>query len=372
LRYRAPFVNLPAHWEALKDEILPVLEDVLSRGQLIMREELSEFENELASFCGARFAVGLNSCTDGMMLALKAAGIGPGDEVITVAHTFVATLAAIVHNGAKPVLVDVSLDDHLMQVEAVQRAITPRTRAVIPVHLNGRLCQMEALTELCNVHGLTMIEDAAQALGASLNKGNAGTFGLAGSFSLYPMKMLGAFGDGGALVTDDEEIYRQVCFLRDHGQDRAAGEVVRYGFNSRLDNVQAAVLSIKLKHLPEWIDRRRALASRYEGGLTNVPEIVTPAVTETGSQRFDVFQNYVIRTELRDELAKHLEEQQVETLVSWPVPLHHNRALGLQGFHLPNTEELSRTVLSLPMNPDVTDQGADYTIDAIRSFFGRG
>ncbi|HEX2240670.1 MAG TPA: DegT/DnrJ/EryC1/StrS family aminotransferase [Actinomycetota bacterium] len=369
MSYRSPFVDLPTHWQNLRDELLPVIEDVLGRGQVIMRDELARFEEEIAAFCGTRFAIGLNSCTDGMFLALKAAGVGDGHEVITVGHTFVATIAAIVHNGARPVLVDVNLDDHLMDVGALERALTPRTKAIIPVHLNGRICDMDRLVSLADEHGLVIVEDAAQALGATYRGSKAGSFGAAGCFSLYPMKLLGAYGDGGALVTDDEELYKRIRMYRDHGQNRTTGEVWDYGFNSRLDNVQAAILSVKLRHLPEWLERRRELAARYKQGLSELPEIVLPLGIGEDAERYDVFQNFVIRAPERDSLAKHLEENGVETLISWPVPTHHHSNLGLSQFDLPNTEELSRSVLSLPMNAEVTDEQVDYTVSQIKSFY---
>lgn len=367
--YRSPFVDLPTHWASLRDELLPAIESVLSRGQVILREELKRFEEEAAAFCGTRFAVGLNSCTDGMFLALNAAGVRRGDEVITVGHTFVATVAAIVHNGAKPVLVDVNLDDHLMDTALVKQAITARTKAVIPVHLNGRLCGMDRLMRLAREHGLVVVEDAAQALGASLDGRRAGSFGLAGAFSLYPMKLLGAFGDGGILVTNDESVYQRVRLLRDHGQDRGTGEVLMFGFNSRLDNLQATILSLKLRHLPAWIERRRRLAGIYEAGLADLAEIAFPPGPGSDPRRFDVYQNYVIRTPERDQLAKHLDQRGVEVLISWPTPMHHHRKLGLGKFRLPVTEELSRTVLSLPMNPEVTDEQAHYTLECVREFY---
>lgn len=367
--YRSPFVDLPTHWERLRDELLPVIDDVISRGQLIMRDELERFESATAAYCDSRFAVGLNSCTDGMIIALRAAGVGPGDEVITVAHTFVATVAAIVHNGATPILVDVTPEDQLMDPAAVAAAITPKTKAIIPVHLNGRVCDMDRLLPLAEEHGLVIVEDAAQALGATFNGKKAGSFGIAGSFSLYPMKLLGAFGDGGVLTTDDEEMNSTVRMLRDHGQNRATGEVLAYGYNSRLDNLQAAILEVKLRHFEDWVERRRELAALYDEGLADIDEVTTPPRQNEDPRRRDVYQNYVIRAERRDELAKHLAESEVEVLVSWPVPMHHHSKLGLSGFSLPNTEEISRTVLSLPMNTEVTDDQAEYTIDRVRSFY---
>lgn len=334
-----------------------------------MRDELERFEQQIAEYCGTRYAVGLNSCTDGMLIALRAAGVRPGDEVITVAHTFVATVAAIVHNGATPVLVDIRVEDQLIDVDAVEAAISPQTKAIIPVHLNGRVCDMDRLQTLADRHSLVIVEDAAQALGATFDGKKAGSFGLAGSFSLYPMKLLGAYGDGGILVTDDETMNREARMLRDHGQNRTTGEVVAYGYNSRLDNLQAAILEVKLRHFPSWVEHRRRIAARYDEGLADVDSVQTPPASASDQRRHDVYQNYVIRAERRDELVKHLLENAVEVLVSWPVPMHHHVNLGLGSFQLPNTEEVSRSVLSLPMNAEVTDDQAAYTIDRVRDFY---
>jgi dTDP-4-amino-4,6-dideoxygalactose transaminase len=367
--YRVPFVDLPTHYARLEPELLPVIQDTLRRGDVILREQLRAFEKNLAAFVGTTCAVGVNSGFDAIHLSVRAAGIGPGDEVITVAHTFVATVAAIVHVGATPVLVDVG-EDFNMDLEAFEGAITPRTRALIPVHLNGRLCDMERLMRVAQAHGLAVIEDAAQALGATLNGQKAGSFGLTGCFSLYPFKMLGAFGDGGIVTTNDLEIAQKISWLRDHGQDRVAREYRCFGFNCRLDNLQAALLDVKLRHLPAWIERRRAIARMYHDGLSRIPQLRLPHFSD--SRFYDVYQNYVIRAEQRDELAAHLEDSGVETLISWRRPLHHHEALGLSHLRLPETERIGREVLSLPMNTELTDEQVACVIESVWSFYKRG
>jgi dTDP-4-amino-4,6-dideoxygalactose transaminase len=289
--------------------------------------------------------------------------------VITVAHTFVATISAIVHSGATPVLVDVRPDFN-MDMDALERAITPRTKAVIPVHLNGRVCDMDRLNALAEKHGFVIIEDAAQSIGATFGKKRAGAFGIAGCFSFYPFKMLGAFGDAGALTTDDPNIAKTATYLRYNGEDRATGEYHHHGFTALLDNVQAAVLDVKLRYLPEWIAHRRHIADLYRKGLTGVGDVRLPHFEEGDKQR-DVFQNYVIRTGRREELRTWLRDEGVETLVSWPKPVWHHLALRLGEHTMPETEAICREVISLPMSAETTEEEVAIVVDAIKRFFAR-
>ena len=366
--YNVPFVNYPEHYRRIWDEVMETIEGALSNGDLILRGQLRQFEENIASFVGVKYAVGLNSGTDALLLSLKAAGVGPGDEVITVAHTFVATVSAIVYCGAKPILVDIG-DDMNMDVEQVEQVITPRTKAIIPVHLNGRMCDMEKLMTIANEHDLLVVEDAAQALGATFDGKKAGAFGLTGCFSFYPAKMLGAAGDGGIAVTNDEEIAEKIRLLRDHGYQRSTGEMLCYGYNSRLDNVQAAILDVKLRHLPEWIERRRDIVSLYHQGLSDLQELKVPPPPRSDNRFFDVYQNYVIRAKERDKLVAYLEESGIEILISWPKPMHHHDALGLGHFQLPKTEQISNEVLSLPMYPELGDEQVGSVIEAIHKFY---
>ena len=368
--YKVPFVNYPEHYRRIWDEVMESIEEVLSKGDLILRDQLRQFEENLASFVGVKYAVGVNSGTDALYLSLKAGGVGPGGEVITVAHTFVATVSVIAQCGAKPILVDVGGDMN-MDVEQVEQVITPRTKAIIPVYLNGRMCDMEKLMEIANEHDLLIIEDAAQALGATFDGKKAGSFGLTGCFSFYPAKMMGAAGDGGIAVTNDEEIAEEIRLLRDHGYQRSTGDILYYGYNSRLDNLQAAILDVKLRHLPEWIKRRRELASLYHQGLSDLQELKLPPLPLSNDRFFDVYQNYVIRAKERDRLVAHLEESCIEILISWSKPMHHHEALGLMHFHLPKTEEISNEVLSLSMYPELSDGDVGVVVDAIRKFYER-
>jgi dTDP-4-amino-4,6-dideoxygalactose transaminase len=366
--YKVPFVNYPEHYRRIWDEVMEAIKGALSKGDLILRAQLRQFEENIASFVGVKYAVGVNSGTDALLLSLKAAGVGPGDEVITVAHTFVATVSAIVYCGAKPILVDIG-EDMNMDVEQVEQVITPQTKAIIPVHLNGRMCDMEKLMTITHEHDLLVVEDAAQALGATFDGKKAGAFGLTGCFSFYPAKMLGAAGDGGIAVTNDEEIAEKIRLLRDHGYQRSTGEMLCYGYNSRLDNVQAAILDVKLRHLPEWIDRRRELANLYHLGLSDLSELKLQPPPRSNDRFFDVYQNYVIQAKERDRLVAHLEEYDIEILISWPKPMHHHDALGLGHFHLPKTEQISNEVLSLPMYPELSDEQVDIVIGALHKFY---
>ena len=366
MTYRVPFVDPRGHYRRLKDEIDFAISDTLARGDLVLRQQLRDFEQNLAKFVGVKYAVGVNSCYHALHFSLLAAGVGAGDEVITVGHTFVATVSAIVHTGATPVLVEVR-DDYNMDPAAVEAAVMPRTKAIISVHLNGRVCEMDPLRAIAGRHGLIIVEDAAQALGARYKGQMAGSFGLTGCFSFYPFKALGGMGDGGAVTTDDPNIARIVTLLRFNGEDRETGEYHYHGYTALLDNVQAAVLDVKLRHLPAWIRHRRRIAELYRDGLVKIDGLSLPHFDETS--HFDSFQNYVVRTAERDRLRAYLTEQGVETLVHWPRPMWAHEGLGLEVGPLPETERVCRQVLSLPMSAETTDEHVAITVEAIREFF---
>ncbi len=368
MSWKVKYIDYPTQYQRMKDEILRVIDETLAAGDVMLRGQLRDFESHLADFVGTRYAVGVGNCTDALRLALHAAGVGVGDEVITVSHTMVATVAAIHHNGATPVLVDIG-DDHNMDPEAVEKAVTPRTKAIIPVHLNGRLCNMERLMAIAKRHNLLLIEDAAQALGASFEGVRAGAFGIAGCFSFYPAKLLGAYGDGGAVVTNSEEMAEKIRLLRDHGRT-ADGDVAFWAFNSRLDNVHAAILDLKLKYVPGWIERRREIARIYHERLCDLPQVALPPPPQVDDAYFDVFQNYEIEVENRDHLRAYLHERGVETLVPWGGKgVHQFKFLGLNGFRLPRTERMFQRVLMLPMHCELTDDQVVYVAECIRSFY---
>jgi dTDP-4-amino-4,6-dideoxygalactose transaminase len=347
---------------------MDVIHKTLSQGDLMLRQQLEDFEENLAHFVGTKYAVGLSNCTDAMHLTLRAAGIGPGDEVITVSHTFVATAAVIHHAGAIPVLVDIG-NDHNMNVELVEAAITNRTKAVMPVHLNGRVCNMKKLMAIANKHNLFVIEDAAQVLGGSFEGTKGGAFGLAGCFSFYPAKLLGAYGDSGAVLTNSKEIAGKIKLLRNHGRTED-GNVAGWSFNCRMDNLQAAILDLKLQHVPMWIDRRREIAQIYNDQLSDMPQLQLPPPPTAYGPYFDVFQNYEIEAEDRDVLVAHLKKWGVETMISWGGKgVHQFNELGLNRYHLPQTERIFRRVLMLPMYPELTNEQVEYVVEGVRKFY---
>lgn len=364
--YKVRFVNPQEHYRRLKPEIDHALTDTLAKGDLILRQQLRDFETNFAAFVGVKHAVGLNSGYHALHFSLLAAGAGPGDEVITAGHTFLATVSAIVHVGATAVLADIGTD-HELDLDDVERKITERTRVLLPVHLNGRLCDMDRIGMLAERYNLKVIEDACQALGATFKGTMAGAFGLSGCFSFYPFKALGALGDGGAITTNDPAVAQMARRLRYNGEDRETGEYHYHGYTALLDNIHAAVLDVKLRHFSSWVEHRRNIAQRYRRGLEGVGDIALPHFDE--SHQRDSFQNYVIRTAHRDQLREHLKTNGVETLMHWARPFWRHAALGMADPNLPETERLCREVISLPMSAETSDQDVDVTVEVIRGFF---
>ena len=365
--YKVPFIDVPKHYSQYREIILSTIDRVLRRGNLILRNELSDFEAKFATLIGSQYAVGVGSGTDALHLALRAIGFSVGDEIVTVSHTCIATVAAIVNAGATPVLVDVG-PDYNIDPDRIEEAITPRTRAIVPVHLNGRACNMQRLMEIARRYNLIVVEDAAQGLGARFDGSPVGSFGLAGCFSLYPFKMLGALGDGGIVVTNDAQIAQRLRQLRDLGEDRITGELLHFGFNSRLDNLQAALVDWKLAYLPGWIQRRRQVAQMYKAGFAGIPGLQLPHFPD--ERYFDVFLNYCITSSQRDELVTFLRSEGVEALtpISIVKPIHRHPALGLERFNLPNTERIAREFIYLPTTPELDDIQIDHVVDVVRRF----
>ena len=365
-----PLVDLKAQYQGIRDEVRAAIDGVLDSMQLTIGPNVRAFEQEFAKYCGTKHAVGVGSGTDALMLAIKALGIAAGDEVITVSFTFFATVEAILYAGATPVLVDV--DERTMNIDlaAVERAITPRTKAIIPVHLYGRSVDMEPLLALARRHDLAVIEDTAQAHGALLDDGKrrAGSAGELGCFSFYCSKNLGAYGEGGAVTTGDDALAETLRSLREHGQrERYLHPLV--GYNARLDEIQAAILRIKLRRLSEWNDRRRAHARRYNELLagSGVKRPQLPA-----GERHVVYA-YVIRVPdgKRNALRARLGERGIGTQIHYPVPVHlqeATRSLGYRKGDLPVTERLAAEVLSIPMYAELTDAQQEHVAASIREF----
>lgn len=363
-----PFFNYPYVFTSQEEAFTAIFRDVGRRGAFIAQQDLRDFEQHLAAHTGARYALGFSNATDGLHIALRAAGIGPGDEVIFCSHTMVATAAAIHFAGATPVPVECG-PDHLMDPAAAAAAITSRTRAIMPTQLNGRTCNMDALQAIADRHGLLIIEDAAQALGSKFKGKQAGTFGVAGAISFYPAKNLGCLGDGGAVLTNDDDMRRTMFLLRDHGRDES-GEVVMWGLNTRLDNLQAAFLDYKLARYEEEIAHRRRLAALYQQRLGDVAELVLPPAPDSDPDHFDVFQNYEIEAERRDDLKAYLKEHGVGTLIQWGgKAVHQFEKLGFK-VSLPYTERMFTRCLMLPMNRSLSDDDVEYVCQMIRQFYG--
>jgi dTDP-4-amino-4,6-dideoxygalactose transaminase len=365
-----PFFRYSHVFNQQREEILDSMLKVMDRGSFILQDELAQFEREVAAFAGARYAVGMANGTDTLFLALKAAGIGAGDEVIIASHTYIATAAAVHFAGATPVLVECGAD-HLIDPEAIEAAVSPHTKAIMPTQLNGRTADMDRIKTIAEKRGLLIIEDAAQALGSKFKGRCAGTFGFAGSISLYPAKVLGCFGDGGLLFTNDENTYTTLRQLRDHGRNDD-GLVVRWGVNSRLDNLQAAVCSTKLRIYPEEIERRRQIARLYRAGLQDLDDLTLPPGPDNDPNHFDVYQNYEIEAGQRAALRQHLDQKGIRTIIQWAgKPVHHFEGLGLPHYDLPNTDRLFQRCFLLPMNTSVTDEEVAYICETIRGFYGR-
>jgi len=362
-----PFFNYPALFAERETEYMEVIQGVLRSGFYIMGPELESFEAELGRYLGVKHVIGLADGTMALICAVNAAGIKPGDEVLVSAHTFVASAAAIHHCGAKPIPVDCG-DDHLMSGEAAVEAMTPRTRGIMPVQLNGRTTNMDPIMDLVNDHDLILVEDSCQALGSSFDGRFAGTFGAAGTYSFYPSKTLGCFGDGGALCTDDDAVAETARSLRDHGRI-ANGDVVRFGYNARLDNIQAAVLLLKLRSYDKDIARRRELATIYDQRLSSIEGLHLPPGPDADGRHFDIYQNYEIEADRRDELRQHLADRGIGTILQWGGKvLHQFPALGMHG-SLPNIDAVTQRFLMLPMNTSLADDDVHYISDHVEEFY---
>jgi dTDP-4-amino-4,6-dideoxygalactose transaminase len=367
---KVPFVDLKKQNAALRPEIGRALAALHRRGDYILGEDLKKFETEFAAYCGARYAVGLNSGTDALFLSLKALGIGPGDEVIVPAFTFIATANAVSYCGATPVFCDIDPLTYCIDPQSARKALTKRTKAVIPVHLFGQCCDMAALMTLARSRGLYVVEDGCQAHGAEFRGRKSGSIGDTGCFSFYPTKNLSGWGDGGMAVTSDEKIVRKLLLLRDCGR-KSKYEHIIVGYNSRLDSIQAAVLRLKLKHLDEWNAARRRHAGRYTSGLAGIKGIACPA---TGPDTTHVFHVYGIRARRRDALVAFLRSQGIGVTVNYPLPLHLQKSyagLGYRKGDFPVAERICKEIISLPMHPFLTGPQISAVCGTIRQFFKR-
>lgn len=358
--------NPLAHYLSHEAEIIDAITKTLHSGRYILGEQVTKFEEEFANYVGAQYGIGVASGTDALFLSLRACNIGPRDEVITVSHTAVATVAAIDHTGAIPVLVDISVDTFNIDPEKIQQAITPRTKAIIVVHLYGLPADMDQIMTIAKKYGLFIIEDCAQAHGARYKGKRVGSFGDLGCFSFYPTKNLGALGDGGMVVTKSPDLAEKVRLLREYGwKKRYISEIS--GYNSRLDEIQAAILRLKLRTLDEDNAQRRIIAHKYLS-LIQSDSVVVPQIPKDSESVFHLF---VIRTKLRDALQHYLLDKEVQTLIHYPVPIHLQPAYEKKCIipvPLVNTENVASEVLSLPIYPELSLDDVDCVIDAIAKF----
>ncbi|MFH1038059.1 MAG: DegT/DnrJ/EryC1/StrS family aminotransferase [PVC group bacterium] len=366
---KVPFIDLAGQYRQLEKPLGDAIRSVLESGQFILGDELRNFEDDFARFCMTRYAVGVDSGVSALELSLRACGIGEGDEVIIPAQTFIATASAVSFTGATPVLVDVDEQIYTIKPQQIERAITQNTRAIMPVHLYGQMADMEVIQEIASRHGLIVIEDAAQAHGATYHGEKAGSVGKAGCFSFYPAKNLGAFGDGGIVVTDNGDLAEKIRMLRNYGQKEKYDH--RFlAFNRRLDTLQAAVLRVKLKHLEQWNEERREIARAYKRQLENLP-LVLPA--EAPHCRH-VYHLFVILTPQREELRKYLQERGVACGLHYPSPIHLQKAyrsLPYRRGDFPVAERVASECLSLPLFPGIGEERLSYTIKTIKGFYTR-
>ena len=364
-----PLVDLKSQYATIRDEVRRAIDEVLESMQLTIGPNVRAFDREWADYCGTAHSIGVGSGTDALQLAIRACGVSSGDEVITVSHTFFATVEAIVYANARPILVDVEERSMLMDIGSVASRITPRTKAIIPVHLYGRTVDLKPLRQLAQDRGITIIEDAAQAHGALLDDGKkAGTGGRVNCFSFYCSKNLGAYGEAGSITTNDEKLADDLRALREHGQSTRYYHPI-VGYNARLDEIQAAILRIKLRHLDEWNARRQAIAAQYNQLLAG-GEIITPEIPRGGRH---VFYCYAIRVPggRRDALRAFLTERGIGTQIHYPVPIHMQEAAQFLGYRkgdLPVTEKVAAEVLSLPMFAELTDAQIDRVAASVNEF----
>lgn len=364
-----PFVDLKAQYDSIKDEIDDAIQIVLNNTSFIMGEELKKFEEEFAQFCDVKYAIGVANGSDALILALRACVISEGDEVITVPHTFIATAEAISNVGGKVVFVDIDPRTYTIDVSKIEEKITDKTKAIIPVHLYGQPADMDPIMGLAKKYNLKVIEDAAQAHGAEYKEKKVGSIGDVGCFSFYPGKNLGAYGDAGMTTTNNEEIAEKVKLLRNHGRISKKYEHNIEGYSSRLDNLQAAILRVKLRHLSKWNESRRRNANKYNELLSNIDGIITPYEADYAKH---VYHLYVIRTEERDKLRDKLKSNGISTGIHYPIPLHLQPAYKYLGYKERDfliTEKASQEILSLPMFADLSNRQIEEICYWIKNYY---
>jgi dTDP-4-amino-4,6-dideoxygalactose transaminase len=365
---KVPLLDLKRQYKAIKPEIDQAIQKVLDNTMFIMGAEVKELEEKLAQYCGTRHGIGVASGTDALLLSLRALGVGPGDEVITTTFSFFATAGVISRLGAKPVFVDIQPKSFNIDPNCIEPAISPKTKAIMPVHLYGQIADMDEIMRIASKRNIPVVEDAAQAIGAEYKGRKAGQFGATGCFSFFPSKNLGAYGDGGFIVTNDDGLAELMRKLRVHGSKPKYYHSI-VGYNSRLDTLQAAILIVKLKYLPHWHEARRQKADRYTALLKNVSQVAVPFVHE---HNYHIYHQYTILAENRDGLKDYLKSREIGFDTYYPVPLHLQECyknLGYMPGSLPVSERLAQRAISLPVFPEITDEEQEYVANAITEFY---
>lgn len=368
IEMKIPYLDLQAQYQSIKGEIDTAITKVLDSSSYVLGPSVKEFEDNYADYCGAQHCAGVNNGTNALLLALKALDVGPGDEVITVANTFIATVAAIYHTGAKPVLVDVDPISRNMDVNLLSMALSNKTKAIIPVHLYGRIADMGPILDLAKKYNIHVLEDAAQAQGAIYRGKRSGSMGEMAAFSFYPGKNLGAYGEAGAITTNNPKLDKTVRMLRDHGSEKKYHHDLP-GYNARMDGIQGAVLNVKLRYLDQWNKARNEVAGWYDEALKGLP-IVLPSKSNKDEKQ--VYHVYVIETDQRDKLQKYLQENEIPTIIHYPIPVHFQDAfdnLHYEKGDFPVTEKLAVEILSLPIFPELTQAQVGFVCEKIRDFF---
>ena len=361
-----PYVNMKAQWQEERNELLPIIDKILNSGQYVGGNEIDKFEEEIAKYCQVKYAVALNSGTDALTMALHLHRVGPGDEVITPPNSFIASTAVIINLGAKPVFVDV-LPNQNIDPEKIESAITNKTKAIMPVHLTGRVCNMDSIMEIADKHELSVVEDAAQAIGSKYKGKLSGSIGHVGCFSTHPLKNLNACGDGGFMTTNDEKVYIKAKAIRNHGmEDR--NNVNQFGYVSRMDNLQAAILNYRLQKLDAIIEKRRKNAQSYFEAI-NIAEVCLPIEKK---HEFNSYHTFVIQSEKRDDLKTFLRNQGIETAIHYPIPIHLQPAaneLGYKKGDFPITEMQAEMILTLPVNQNLNQRDMENIITGVNEFY---
>ncbi len=374
MKWKVPYIDFGRQYKKQETLHLSNFKRIMLSGDFVLRDQVLTFEKNVSKILGVKYVISVNSCTDAILLSLGSLGIKKGSEVISVAHTYVATLSAIQHVGLKPIMADIS-DDFNINPEEIEKLITKKTRAILPVHLYGHSCQMDKIMKIAKKYKLIVIEDCAQSFGAKFKKKYVGTFGKLGCFSVHPLKSLGAAGDGGFIATNDKSLYEKLIRYRNHGQGRRKNgkylksryDIDFFGFCSRLDNLQAAIVNTKLKILKKNIKKRNSIAKKYNQNLKNLP-IILPKLYDIKDYS-DVFNSYVIRTQKQFKLFKHLRNKGIEALINWPKPLYKHKGLKLSKKPLKNTEKICNEIISLPIFPEIKDSEMNYIINTIKNFF---